>query len=194
MPQKVAPAKLQESLTATKKLNRLSFVITESSHILAELIFLKGNQGSDIQAGYLWLFALICKHYSVDEDTWIKCNGDTLKIGDKAKEAGIKKYVKSRSPKGFFEKVRAFFGKKFKEEAIEYQQIGVLGLKELLPGVYGLLYEFADIPIPEVSDREIHKIIGFKSSVIKSCLEQNRQVELASKIGEILQDLFKTNS
>ena len=194
MPQKVAPAKLQESLTATKKLNRLSFVITESSHILTELILLKGNQGGDIQAGYLWLFALICKHYSVDEDTWIKCNGDALKIGNKAKEAGIKKYEKSRPPKGFFEKIRAFFGKEFKQDAIEHQQIGIQGLKELLPGVYGLLYGFADIPIPEVSDKEIHRRIDSKSSVIKFHVEQNRQVELASKIGEILQELFKTYS
>ncbi len=63
-----------------------------------------------------------------------------------------------------------------------------------MPGVYGLLYGFADIPISEVSDKEIHKRIDSKSSVIKFHIVQNKQVELASKIGEILQDLFKTYS
>lgn len=92
MPQKVAPAKLQESLINTRRLNRLSFVITESSNLPAEIILLKANQSDDIHAAYLWLFALICKHYSVDEDTCLTCNGDALKIGSKAINAGNKEY------------------------------------------------------------------------------------------------------
>lgn len=85
MPQKVSPSKLQESLTNIRKLSRLQFVVAESSKLLAEIILLRGDQADDIKALYLWLFALICKQYSVDEETWFKCNGDAFKIGNKVK-------------------------------------------------------------------------------------------------------------
>lgn len=191
MPQKVAPAKLQESLINTRRLNRLSFVITESSNLLAEIILLKGNQADDIQAAYLWLFALICKHYSVDEDTWLTCNGDALTIGAKAKEAGSKEYKVPRPPEGFWENVQAFFGKEFKKDVVETKQIGVDGLKELLPGVYELLYGFAQSNNSKLSKFEIGKTLFLKANELEPLVEQNKLEELAYQIGGILQGLFE---
>jgi hypothetical protein len=190
MPQKVSPAKLQESLTATRRLNRLQFVITESSNLLAEIILLKGNQADEIKAAYLWLFALICKQYSVDEDTWLKCNGDALKIGAKAKEAGVRKYKAPRPPKGFWERTQAFFGKKFEQDAVEHKRIGVKGLEELLPGIYGLLYGFAEVSSPELSERAVCTKVNSKADELEPLVEQNKPEELAYRIGGILQELL----
>lgn len=194
MPQKVAPAKLQESLINTRRLNRLSFVITESSNLLAEIILLKGNQSDDIQAAYLWLFALICKHYSVDEDTWLACNGDALKIGAKAINAGIKEYETPRPPENFWENVQAFFGKTFKKDVIENKQIGVDGLKELLPGVYEVLYKFAELNNYKFSNLDIGKRLVLKASELEPLVEKNKLEELAYQIGGILQGLFEEDS
>ena len=193
MPQKVAPTKLQESLINTRRLNRLEFVITESSNLLAEIILLKGNQSDDIQAAYLWLFALICKHYSVDQDTWLTCNGDALKIGAKAKEAGIKECKIPRPPSGFWENVQAFFGKEFKKYLVETKQIGVDGLKELLPGVYELLYVCAHINNYKLSKLEIEEKLSLKASELEPLVKQNKVEALAYQIGGILQGFFESD-
>jgi hypothetical protein len=178
MPQKVAPAKLQESLLFTKRLNRFAFTINESSNLLAEIILLKGNQANEIRAGYLWLFALICKHYSVDEDTWKKCNGDAFQISTEAKEAGVKTYKRVRHPQDFWEMIRAFFGHKFEQDVVEHERIGIKGLKQLLPGVYRLLYDLADVSGSRLSEEIIHQIVEAQAHKLEPLIEQNKLTEL----------------
>jgi GTPase Era involved in 16S rRNA processing len=190
MPQKVSPAKLQESLTSSRKLNRLQFVITESSNLLAEIILLKSDQADDIKASYLWLFALICKQYSVDEETWLKCNGDALTIGEKAKEQGIKLKKIPYNPSGFFETIQSFFGKKFEKDVIVNERIGVGGLRQLLPGVYELLFEFAGISSCKLSTREIAFKINYKAQRIEYLVARNKVQEIADQIREILEQLL----
>jgi GTPase Era involved in 16S rRNA processing len=190
MPQKVSPAKLQESLTSSRKLNRLQFVITESSNLLADIILLKGDQADDIKASYLWLFALICKQYSVDEETWLKCNGDALKIGDKAKEQGIKLTKIPYAPSNFWEIIQSFFGKKFERDVIVHKRIGVDGLRQLLPGVYELLYGFSQINCPKFSNPEIQIKIDNKAQEIEFFINKNKPEDIAEQIGEILEELL----
>lgn len=190
MPQKVSPAKLQESLTSNRKLNRLQFVITESSNLLAEIMLLKGDQADDIKASYLWLFALICKQYSVDEETWLKCNGDALKIGDKAKEEGIILRKIPYAPSSFWEKIQSWLGKKFERDVIVHKPIGVDGLRQLLVGVYELLYELSEIDIPKVSNRQIQIKIDNKIQQIESFIQKSKVEEIAEQIGEILEELL----
>jgi GTPase Era involved in 16S rRNA processing len=190
MPQKVAPAKLQESLLFTKRLNRFAFTINESSNLLAEIILLKGNQANEIRAGYLWLFALICKHYSVDEDTWKKCNGDAFQISTEAKEAGVKTYKRVRHPQDFWEMIRAFLGHKFEQDVVEHERIGIKGLKQLLPGVYRLLYDLADVSGSRLSKEIIHQIVEAQAHKLEPLIEQNKLTELAAQVGKILQIAF----
>lgn len=194
MPQKVSPARLQESLLFTKRLNRLAFTITESSNLLAEIILLKGNQGDDIRAGYLWLFALICKHHSVDEDTWQKCNGDAFMISTKAKEAGVKTSKTVRNPRDFWEVIQALFGYRFEQYVVEHERIGVKGLKQLLPGVYRLLYELAGVSGSKLSEEKIHEIVDSEAYKLEPLIEQNKLTELAAQVGKILQNLFPEQS
>jgi GTPase Era involved in 16S rRNA processing len=194
MPQKITVARLQDALKSSMRLNRLTFTITESSNLLTEIILLKGNQGNDIRTGYLWLFALICKHCSVDEDTWKKFNGDALKISARAKEAGTKAYKTVRSPKDFWEILRSIFGYKFEQDIVEHERIGVKGLKELLPGIYRLLYELSDTSGSQVSESKIHEIVDANAYKLQPLIEQNKLTELAAEIGKILQDLFPEQS
>ncbi|MBW4604505.1 MAG: 50S ribosome-binding GTPase [Calothrix sp. FI2-JRJ7] len=194
MPQKVPPAKLQESLISARKLNRFSFVIKESSNLLAEIILLKGNQVNDIKAAYLWLFALICKHDSVDENTWLSCNGDALKIADKAIEAGRKQYKTTRPPEDLLEKLQAFLGKSFQTSVIETKPLGIDGLQELLPGVYELLYVLINVTNPKYNVLKIDKLLSLKASEIEKFAQQNNIEKLAYQIGEILQQLFEEDS
>lgn len=190
MPQTVPAARIQESLIFSKRLSRLTFTITESSNLLAELILLKGNQGTEIRTGYLWLFALICKHYSVDEDTWKKCNGDAIKISTEAKEAGIKTYKRVRNPKTFWEALQTFFGHKFEQDVVEHELIGVKGLKALLPGIYQLLYDLSDTSGDEISESKIHEIIEAKAHKLRPLIEPNKLTELSAEISKILKTLF----
>ncbi|MBW4600791.1 MAG: 50S ribosome-binding GTPase [Calothrix sp. FI2-JRJ7] len=194
MPQKVPATKLQESLINARKLNRLSFVIKESSNLLAEIILLKGNQVNDIKATYLWLFALICKHYSVDENTWLSCNGSALNIATKATQAGIKEYSFIRPPKNLLEMLQSFLGKTFQASVLETKPLGIDGLKELLPGVYELLYQLSNIDNSKRSLLKINHIIASNASKIENFVQEKQVEKLAYQIGEILQRLFEENS
>ncbi|MCC5633996.1 50S ribosome-binding GTPase [Nostoc sphaeroides CHAB 2801] len=190
MPHKVSPAKLQESLTNIRKLNRLQFVIAESSNLLGEIILLRGDQADDIKALYLWLFALICKQYSVDEETWIKCNGDAFKIGERAKEKGTDLRKIPYLPNSFWDVIQSWFGKKFERDVLVHKRIGVDGLQELMPGVYKLLYGFAEVDSLELSNEAIKLKINNKAKEIQSLVEENQVEEIADKIGEILGELL----
>jgi GTPase Era involved in 16S rRNA processing len=190
MPHKVSPAKLQESLTNIRKLTRLQFVIAESSNLLAEIILLRGDQADDIKALYLWLFALICKQYSVDEETWIKCNGDAFKIGEKAKEKGTEIRKISYLPSNFLDIIQSWFGKKFERDVLVHKRIGVDGLQELMPGVYKLLYGFASLDSLELSNEAIRLKIKNRAREIESLVEENQVEEIADQIREILEELL----
>ncbi|TBR61696.1 hypothetical protein B4U84_13220 [Westiellopsis prolifica IICB1] len=190
MPHKVSPAKLQESLTNIRKLNRLQFVIAESSNLLAEIILLRGDQEDDIKASYLWLFAYKCKQYSVDEETWLKCNGDAFKIGDKAKQKGTELRKIPYTPKNFLHIIQSFFGKKFEREVLIHKRIGVDGLRELMPGVYKLLYGFAEIDSLELSNEAIQLKINNKAIKIKYLVQENKVEEIADQVAEILEELL----
>lgn len=120
----------------------------------------------------------------------MKCNGDALKIGAKAKEKGVKTSTVARYPKDFWGKVQAFFGKKFEKYVIEHKQIGVEGLQELLPRIYGLLYGFAEISSRELSEQAVRTKIESKADKLKPLIEQNKLEKLACEIGGILQELL----
>ncbi|MBW4488835.1 MAG: GTPase domain-containing protein [Trichocoleus desertorum ATA4-8-CV12] len=190
IPEKVSPAKLQESLVTARKLSRLSFVIAEVSNILADIILLKGNRTEEIKAGYLGIFALVCNHYSVDEEIWLKCNGNALKIGEEAKDAGTRRFKSRRNPKDLFEWLMSIFGGGIYIEEVEYKSLGSAGLRTLLPGIYKLLYELSEVSSVEFSEIEVREQVNHKADEIEKLVQHNKFEELSSQVSLLLEGLF----
>lgn len=139
--QTVSLSKLQESLVSIRKLDRLSFVITEASSLIAGLVMLTGRQEDEIQVTSIILWSLICNHYSVDQDTWLRINGNAIKLGNEVKSAGVYEGEKERSPRTWWERVKKWWdGTKFYEPFTEYRPLGVGGIAGYLPEVYELLH------------------------------------------------------
>lgn len=188
----VSLTKLQESLNTVRKLDRISFVLTEASGLLAEISLLKGNQAEDINISSLMLFAIICNHYSADEETWLKYNGDAIKIGEEVKKAGITTESQKRSPKGFWEKLRSLFGKNFFKEVVEYRKLGVRGIAELLPKIYWLIYDFENTTdkTASLSNTAISQKV-YSSTSLESLIEKGDAKEIANEIERLLRDVLE---
>ncbi len=188
----VSLTKLQESLNTVRKLDRISFVLTEASSILAEISLLKGNQAEDIKISSLMLFAIICNHYSADEETWLKYNGDAVKIGEEVKKTGITTDSKKRSPKGLWERLRSLFGKEFFKEVVEYHKLGVRGIAELLPKIYWLIYDFENTATDKavsLGNAAISQKVS-SSTTLESLIEKGDVKEIANEIERLLRDIL----
>lgn len=59
-----------------------------------------------------------------------------------------------------------------------------------MPGVYKLLYEFAEIDSLELSNEAIRLKINNKAKEIKFLVEAKKVEEIADQIGEILEELL----
>ena len=187
---KTSLAKLQASLLTERKLNRLSFVITETSTLLSSIILLDGEKEEEIKIASVTLFAFICNHYSVDEETWLKYHGNALEIGTLAPSVGKAVVNKVRKPKNLWERIRSVFGAKFFDKETKYYPLGVRGIEILLPSIYRILYEFEEPETSELSDEDVLKSVKVSAKSLKSLIDKRNESELAIKIGELLTSLF----
>jgi Fe2+ transport system protein B len=193
LPENVSLAKLQEALLVERKLNRLSFVLAEASDLLARIVLMRGDQENDIKVLSMLLFALVCNHYSVDEATWMRYNGDSGKIANTVRQKGVRTSTETRSPQTAWEKVRAFFGAKFFRDVVRYDRVGVSGLEELLPQVYSVIYDLDEIATPLVIKREIVQMIHANKEFADQVQAQSRE-KLAALISSFLKDLLIPDS
>ena len=115
-------------------------------------------------------------------------------ISTKAKEAGVKTSKTVRNPRDFWEVIQALFGYRFEQYVVEHERIGVKGLKQLLPGVYRLLYELAGVSGSKLSEGKIHEIVDSEAYKLEPLIEPNKLAELAAQVGKILQSLFPEQS
>lgn len=86
--------------------------------------------------------------------------------------------------------IQSWFGKKFERDVLVHKHIGVEGLRELMPGVYKLLYGFAEVDSVELSNEAIKSKINNKAKEIHSLVEKNQVEEIAVQIVEILEELL----
>ena len=182
--------KLQESLLAERKLSRLSFVIIEASKIIASTILLDGAHEGDIRVALVTLFAIICVHYSVDEQTWRKYHGNAVMIGQQAPTLGREIERKLRDPEGFWERLLWLFGKQYFDESTRYRKLGVRGLEVLLPSLYQTLYDLESPNTPVVPATSIIQSVRSIKNKLEPLIEENRSQELANKISQLLIPLF----
>ena len=190
LPDNVSLSKLQKSLVNEHKLSRLEFVITECANILGELSLLDGHQTDELQIGALGLFAMICNHYAINEETWLKYNGGVFELGQKAAEHGVNLELELRDPDGFWETIDSWFGEDFYRTVVEYQRVGVDGLAELLPGVYSLIYELSRVDTPEVHKEHIVSQLQEHSDDLKSFIDSENSTGVADQVAEILHNAF----
>jgi hypothetical protein len=186
LPDIVSLSKMQESLRTERRLGRLAFVISEAAGIVAEMAVLTGKQVEQIHVASFYLFASICKHYEVDEDTWMKLHGNAAAIGATSQEAGVKVVKKLRDPRTFFETIQSWFGKKFEYEVREFERIGIGGIAAILPGIYALLREFSESPAPVLSEREIASRLRNHSGEIDRLVAETDRVGLAAILSALL--------
>src|SRR5205823_316041 len=103
LPSDVSLAAMQQALVDARKSSRLAFVITEASGIMSAIVVMDGKSTDEIRVMMLLLYAIICNHYSVDEKTWLRFNGDALEIGKHVEAQGKSKRTVDRRPVTFIE-------------------------------------------------------------------------------------------
>ena len=191
----ISLAKMQQSLEGSRKLDRLSFVITEASNLLASIILLDGRDHEDIVTATVFLFIVICQQYSINQQTWINYNGDAYKIGTEMPTIGTYSDFKPREPRGLWEKMRGLFGQRFFDDVTRFRKLGVDGLKKLLPPVYQTISDLeAGFVTSTVPDEKILLLLEEMQIDLQPLIEQADHVELATRIGKLLLSLFPLES
>ncbi|WP_169577943.1 GTPase family protein [Salisaeta longa] len=192
MPSDVRLSKLQESLVEERKLERLSFVVTEASSLLAAIMLLDGGSDEEIQILTLTLYALVSQHYAVDESTWLRCNGDAEKLSEHVRSKGVSEQNKPRKPRGFWENVRAaFFGEEFYTTVRVNKPVGVDGLLVLLPSYYHFLYTQSSPATSRLGEPEIEQAINERSSKMQKLVAKRLTSKLSSELTQLMADLYK---
>jgi GTP-binding protein EngB required for normal cell division len=186
----VSLAKMQDALVAARKLDRRSFVIAEISNLLADMILLDGSHRDEIKVASIVIFAIICSHYSVDEQTWLKFNGDAFRLGEAAQHTGEYTTSQRRQPRGFWEWLTSLFGATFSYTVVQYRKIGVDGLKGFLPDIYRMIYQFEAPVTPPLSSDQVRQRIRPAEGELEPLIRLESRKELATKIGQLLESFF----
>lgn len=191
LPGKTSLAKMQESLNQVVKIDRISFVVTEVSQVLADIALMRGNEEEDIQVSLVMLFAMIGNHYSVSEETWVQLSGDALAIAEHVQEFGEIRVKVSREPEGFWETIRSWFSDKpFLAIITRFQPLGVEGLSHLVPKVYALIHQFERSDAGVLPDELVQQRVESEKEMFEPLMQDEKRDKLADKINELFKSLF----
>jgi GTP-binding protein EngB required for normal cell division len=172
--------KLQESLQQQRRLDRLEFVVTQAGQIMSEVAVLRGRQVEEAKVLSVMLFALICNHYSVDEETWTQLNGDAIRIGEAAGRSGLVQHREQRDPSGFWEWVLQWWGgRQFYTEYTEVRVLGGNGVAALVPRVYQLLHQFEGLEGDMLTEQEIEAHLAPSIDQLDRLAERGDVTELS---------------
>ncbi len=190
LPHNISLASLQKTLVQERKVTRLEFVLTEISNLLSDMMLLSGWEEEDIKITNLTLFCLICHHFSVNEETWLKYNGDAIQLSKSLPDTGIKRVTKVRNPKGFWEKIRgSLFGTKFFDEYRTYHKIGVAGLETVLPELYKLTFKLSELSGSPLKESDVLELIRNRQIQLEKAMNEGGE-NLSLCINELLRELF----
>jgi GTP-binding protein EngB required for normal cell division len=190
-PGTVSLSALQETLLAERKASRLEFVVAEAAAILAEVALLDGKSVDDLRAYIVVLYVRICHHYSVDEVTWLRLNGDLDQIHEHVSQHGVSTIRREREASGFLEWFRStLFGTKFFTSALEFRRLGTAGLAELAPRIYGLIYDLAGVTGQRLSDPEIASAFRASEGTIDPLVTKEDAAGIGAIVGETMLSLL----
>lgn len=193
LPDFVSISTLQEALLEERKINRLKFVVSEASVILARIAFLDDST-NQLHIYILMLYMQICGHYSVDKETWNKLNGDVKQIYNYVATHGRSNKTLERMPRGGWEWFRSrIFRTKFFENTVEFQSVGTKGLAELVPHIYALIYSQAGTGTSQRSNIEVTNAIMSAENSIELLVkkkDENGVTVIAGILNEKLLSLF----
>lgn len=191
LPGKISLAKMQESLNQVVKIDRISFVVTEVSQVLADIALMHGNEEEDIQVSLVVLFATIGNHYSISEETWVQLSGDALAIAEYVQEIGEIEVVVERDPQGIWEKIQAWLSdKRFLARFTRYQPLGVEGLSHLVPKVYALIHQFEHSDAGVLPDELVQQRVEEEKELFEPLMQDEKREKLADQINELFKSLF----
>lgn len=191
LPGKTSLAKMQESLNQVVKIDRISFVVTEVSQVLADIALMRGNEEEDIQVSLVMLFATIGNHYSVSEETWVQLSGDALAIAEHVQVFGEHQVVVERDPQGIWEKIQSWFSDKpFLARFTRYQPLGVEGLSHLVPKVYALIHQFERSDAGVLPDELVQQRVESEKEMFEPLMQDEKRDKLADQINELFKSLF----
>lgn len=187
LPSGVSLSSLQETLLEERKASRLQFVVAEAAGILAQVALLDGKATNDLRAWIVVLYLLVCQHYSVDEETWLRLNGDISQIHDHVSKHGVSKIRRERNAEGFLEWFRSrVFGTKFFENATEFRRLGCAGLREIVPRIYTLIYDVGQIAAVRRSGEEIAASIDADANQLDMLIARDDATGIAGRLADIL--------
>lgn len=190
LPGDVSLSKMQESLNEVKKIDRLSFIITEISHPLADIILMTADEQEEIKIYILILITMLCHHYSVNEKTWVRLHGNSQEIARLVQESSTTTERVERPPRGIWEHIKSWFGEVYFRTVTEYQQLGVEGLSELLVDFYEMIHKFERSENPPLTHNEIYQKVRAHRKALNPLIRAENTAKLAPHINNLLRSLL----